>query len=159
MEKILVFLTRDSRTEEIMPCVETLAKPGMTVVFFVPYPVEHRDYLRDHWMTTELTKTAMLAGRRIVERYSWNTQRQLAEQKLAHVCAALQKKGVSVEVHLYTGSLRKIVLQHGTDEGTRWIITPGRSRVMARVTAPFRWTKPTRLIPVAFLYHKGLPVG
>ena len=49
--KIFVGLSPRDPVEEIIPYLERLAKPGMTVVCLVRYPVERRDYLRDHWVT------------------------------------------------------------------------------------------------------------
>src|SRR5690348_2743500 len=107
--KIFVGLSPRDPVEEIIPYLERLAKPRMTVVCLVRYPVERRDYLRDHWVTTDSTRSAIVAGRKLMGRYSWDAQKRLAEEKLAAVSRAMRKRAVKVEIDLYTGSLQRSV--------------------------------------------------
>ena len=51
----------------------------------------------------------MLAGRKVMERYSREGQRALAEEMVAPWCHALQKMGVKATVEVYTGSLSSVV--------------------------------------------------
>ena len=113
--RILVFLKKHDRVEEMIPCLEQLARPGMRVVFLVPYPVQLWRYVRDHWITTESVRAAVLAGRQTMEHYSWELQRARAERKVAPARDALRKKDIQVVVELYTGSLRKALRDYGSD--------------------------------------------
>lgn len=113
--QILVALNRHDRIQEILPYIEEIAKPGMRIVFLIPYPVELWLYLRDHWVTTESPTKAMLEGRKIMERYSWELQRGLAEQRVFPAREALRKRGVEIAVDIYTGSLRKVVESYTHD--------------------------------------------
>lgn len=107
--QILVALKRHDRIDKIIPYVEEVAKPGMRVVFLIPYPLEAWPYLRDHWVTTESPREATLEGRKIMERYSWEVQTGLAEEKVLPAREALSKRGVQVAVDVYTGPLKRVV--------------------------------------------------
>ena len=140
--KILVGLGQHDQVEEVLPYLERVAEPTMKVVCLVRYPVEARNYLRDHWVTTDWTRAARLAGRRLMARYSWDAQKRLAEEKIVPVFQAMHKKAVNVEVDLYTGLLRTAVLDRSADGDVRWIIIPSRSirwssQLLERTVTPF----------------------
>jgi hypothetical protein len=139
--KILVALKSNDRLEEIIPYIEKIAQPGMSVVFLLRYPVTG-DFLSlgDHWVTTESPREAMLAGRRIMQRYSWDVQRGLAEQRITVAREALRGKGIQVAVDVYTDSLRRVV-RHYTATGDVHLIMmgAGSGHPMMRL---LRWTAP-----------------
>lgn len=124
---ILVPIRRSDRIEEIIPYIEAIAPPMARVVFLIPYPVELWLWLSDHWITTESPREAMLAGRRLQEKYSWEMQRALAEQKIAAARQALQKKGVEVAVDVYTGSLGNLLAEYRASGDVRLIIMRARN--------------------------------
>ena len=70
--QILVPFNSDFRVNDIISVIEEAAKPGMRVVFLVRYPGDPWEWFRDHWVTTESARDAMLAGRKVMERYSWD---------------------------------------------------------------------------------------
>ena len=107
--QILVPFNSYLRVEDMVSVIEAAAKPGMRVVFLVRYPVDPWVWFRDHWVTTESSRDAMLAGRKITERYSQEGQRALAEEMVAPWRYVLQKMGVTVAVEVYTGSLASVV--------------------------------------------------
>ena len=107
--QILVPFNSHVRIRDIISVIETAAKPEMTVVFLVRYPIDISEWLRDHWVTTESSRDAMLTGRKIIDRYSLEGQRALAEEMLAPWCRALQKMEVKATVDVYTGSLSSVV--------------------------------------------------
>ena len=108
--KILVSLKKNDRLEEIIPYIEKIAQPGMKVVFLLRYPVTGDFlWLGDHWVTTESPREALLAGRRVMEKYSWDVQRGLAEQRVLVARKALRRKEIEVAVELYTDSLGRVV--------------------------------------------------
>jgi hypothetical protein len=107
--QILVPFNSHLQLEDIISVIEEAAKPGMRVVFLVRYPVDPWVWFRDHWVTTESSRDAMLAGRKVIEKYSWEGQRALAEEMVAPWRYVLQKMGVKATVDVYTGSLSSVV--------------------------------------------------
>jgi len=107
--QILVPFNSHLRVRDVISVIEEAAKPGMRVVFPVRYPVDRWVWCRDHWITTESSRDALLAGRKIMEKYSWDRQRALAEETVAPWCHVLQKMGVKAIVDVYTGSLSSVV--------------------------------------------------
>jgi hypothetical protein len=107
--QILVPFNSHFRVEDIVSVIEEAAKPGMGVVFLVRYPVDPWVWFQDHWVTTASARHAVLAGRKVMERYSWERQKMLAEKMVAPWRYVLQKIGVTVAVDVYTGSLSSVV--------------------------------------------------
>jgi hypothetical protein len=131
--------------DELMACLETLVRPGITVMFLLPYPIESRSFLLDHWVTTESVREAMAVGRKIQHRYDWEAQRELAWQIVAPAAAALEARGVRVEVHLYSGSRAKVLKKYTVDKDIHWIITrfprPGLiDYLSAKTMVPSGWS-------------------
>ncbi len=106
--KILVALNERDRIQEIIPVLEKIAKPGMTVTFLVSYPMDTWAWLRDHWIVTESTRKAVSEGKRILAQYSWDEQRRLAEQKISLAREALEKMGIDVALMLKQGLRRAV---------------------------------------------------
>jgi hypothetical protein len=107
--QILVPFNSHLRVEDIISVIEEAAKPGTGVVFLVRYPVDSWEWFRDHWVTTESSRDARLAGGKVMEKYSWEGQRTLAEEMVAPLRSVLQKMGVTETVDVYTGSLSSVV--------------------------------------------------
>lgn len=144
--KIITAIRRRDEAFEVIPCLENLTRPGMTVVILVRYPLEFWPYIRGHWVTTESVRTATEVGREIIARYSWENQQEIAERKFAAVREALGMKGVEVEVNFYAGSLKEALLKYSADPKVFWIVRPASTgrffgRLLGRIVAPFRSTK------------------
>lgn len=107
--QILVPFNSRLRINNIISVIEEAAKPGMSVVFLIRYPVDRWGWLRDHWITTESSRDAVLAGKKVLDRYSREGQRALAEERVAPWRYALQKSNANVAVDVYTGSLSNVV--------------------------------------------------
>ena len=107
--QILVPFNSHLRVKDIVSVIEEAAKPGMRVVFLIRYPIDPWEWFRDHWVTTASARDAILAGRKIMEKYSWDGQMALAEEMVAPWRYVLQKIGVTVAVDVYTGSLSSVV--------------------------------------------------
>jgi hypothetical protein len=107
--QILDSLRSEDRIEDIMPYITEVAKAGMSVIFLIRYPVTPWVWLQDHWVTTESSRIAMWAGREIIERYSLERQRRLAEETVAPWRNVLRQMGVAATVDVYTGSLGSTV--------------------------------------------------
>ena len=120
--QILVPFNSHLQLEDIISVIEEAAKPGMRVVFLVRYPVDPWEWFRDHWVTTASARDAMLAGRKVMERYSWEGQRALAEEMVAPWRYALQKIGVKATVEVYTGSLSSALENHSRGDGISLVI-------------------------------------
>ena len=97
---ILVALKADDQIQEIASILQKVAKPGTKVTFLMRYPASLRPWLRDHWITTESPRKAMFEAEQISARYSWKTQKQTAEEKIAAAREALTNIGVDVAVVL-----------------------------------------------------------
>ena len=115
--QILIPFNSHLRVEDIISVIEQAAKPGMRVVFLVRYPVDPWEWFRDHWVTTASARDAVLAGRKVMERYSWDGQRALAEEMVAPWRYVLQKMGVKATVDVYTGSLSSVVENYSRGDG------------------------------------------
>jgi len=120
--KILIFLKRRDRVEQILPCVEKLARPGMKVIFLIPYPQELWLWARDYRVVTESPWEAILAGKKILEGYSWELQKRLTEQRFSPALKALRKKGIDVEIDLDTSSLRRVVYDSAVNRDVHLIV-------------------------------------
>lgn len=106
-KQILVALKRHDRVEEVIPYIEKITPPGMSVVFLLHHRASGFKWLQAYCgiMQCGLEKTTAI--RRMIESYSMKMRKQLAQQKVFHTCEALQRLGVKVAVEIYTGSLRK----------------------------------------------------
>jgi hypothetical protein len=145
MEKLLVTMTGHDSIERLMPCLETLVKPGMTVIFLFEYPVDSRFYFRDHRITVESARHATELGREIARRYDWEEQKERARQIIAPAVAALQKEGIEVEIHLHSGRLAKLINRYSLDKDIHWIVTqfprPGLMGYLSGKTmVPLGWS-------------------
>src|SRR5215510_9737919 len=103
-KKILVPLRQYDRIEEMIPYIENVARPGMTVVFLVPYLV---DGIRFH--KEEYGMRAAMEAKNLVKYYSWEGNLEKAKQQVALACEALQARGIETAVDVYAGSLKKAV--------------------------------------------------
>jgi hypothetical protein len=120
--QILVPFNSHLRVEDMVSVIEEAATPGMRVIFLVRYPVDPWVWFRDHWVTTESSRDAMLAGRKIIEKYSWERQTALAEEMVAPWRYVLQKMGVKASVAVYTGSLSSVVANYRRGDETSLVM-------------------------------------
>jgi hypothetical protein len=155
--KILVQLKRHDQIDDIIPYVEKVARPGMKVIFLIRYPIEPWLWVRDHWVTMESPREAMMAGRKIMERYSWETQKGLAEKKVFPAREALRKRGVEVVVDVYTGRLTEVVRSYTLNGDVHLIMIPTRSghltmRLLQGTTRLFGMPERPSVSPVLLLH-------
>jgi hypothetical protein len=123
MEKLLVTMTAHNPIETLMPCLEILARPGMTVIFLFQYPVDSWSYFRDHRITVESARHATAVGRAVAHRYNWEAEKERARLMIAPAIQALEGRGVGVEIHLCSGGWAKTINQYRLDKDVRWIVT------------------------------------
>src|SRR5215475_494089 len=130
--QILVPFNPDTRVSEIIPVIEKAAKSGMRIIFLFRYPMNSWEWLRDHWVTTESSRGATLAGREIMDKYSIEGQRALAEKIVAPWRQALEKMGVKATVDVYTGSLSSLVENYSRRDGISLLIRARKDFSMVR---------------------------
>ena len=118
-KKILVPLGQYDRSEEMIPYVENVARPGMKVVFLVRYPVdgihlgERRIWYEGRAGGKEVGATTTPGKRTLKKRSS----------KLRPACEALRAKGIEAAVDVYAGSLKKAVRSHTLNGDVHLIVT------------------------------------
>ena len=106
-EKILVPLKRHDRVEEVIPYIERVTRPGVSVVFLLYHPVNGLKWLQAYCGIMQCGLDNALMLRKMVESYSVKTRRQLAQQKVFQTCQALHRLGVKTAVEVYSGNLTK----------------------------------------------------
>jgi hypothetical protein len=163
-KKILVVLRRRDKADEMMPYLEEVAKPGMRLVFMLPYPLESWPYLKCHWIEADTARAALPPSAKVLERYSWDAQKRMAQEKIAHLRPILQQRQVEVAVDLYTGTLKQIVRAHESDATIHLIVARaegrGRIRDMVAQALAFISRSPQGLSVRVFspaLYRPGAP--
>jgi len=117
-KQILVPMKRNDRAEDFIPYVEKVARPGMKVVFMVPYPV---DGFR--WSTEEFGRKAIEEEKMLVRYYTWDTNLQKAKDRISSALKVLPAKGIEVAVDLYAGSVRSAVREYATKGDIHLIVT------------------------------------
>jgi hypothetical protein len=117
-KKILVPLGQYDRSDEMIPYVENVARPGMKVVFLVCYPVDGFISAKE-----EYGMKAALEARKLVTHYSWEENLKRAEKEVARACESLRAKGIEATVDLYAGGLKKAVRSHTSNGDVHLIMT------------------------------------
>ena len=140
-EKILVPLKRHDRVEDVIPYLERVTQPGMTVVFLVHHPVNGLKWLQAYCGIAQCGLDNALMLRKMVESYSVKTRGQLARQKVFQACQALHRLGVKTAVEVYSGSLTKNLRSYvGNGDGQLVLMRSGmgqRIRSFLRSTVSF----------------------
>lgn len=155
-KKILVPLARNDRTEEMIPYVENVARPGMKVVFLVRYPVD--GFI---WAKEEFGMKSALEANKLVSHYSWEENLRRAERKVSSACAALRTKGVEVAVEVYAGSLKKAVRNHTLGGDVHLIMTRAGigvwiARLFDGTVSVFNWFRRPSFSPVMLINPRTL---
>jgi hypothetical protein len=150
-KKILVPLGQFDRSEEMIPYIEKVARPGMKVVFFMRYPV---DGIR--WQKEEYGMRAALEAKELVNYYSWEGNLENAQKQVAPTCDALRAKGIEAAVDVYAGSLKKAVRSHMLSGDVHLIMTQAGIgdwivRLFDGTTSIFNWFKRPSFSPVMLI--------
>ena len=101
---ILVPMKRDDRAEDLLPYVEEVARPGMKVVFMLPYPVDGFRY-----STEESGLRAIEEGKRLAAYCDWQANREKAEARIAPAANALATKGIEAVADIRAGRVTNAV--------------------------------------------------
>ncbi len=112
--QILVPLKKNDRLGQVIPYIEKIAKPGMTVVFLIHSPLAGAlEWSRDPWVTGEFSEEDLSWERRISKSYSLeDEQTRLDNYQVFLVQEALRRRGVEIVVDVYRGRLRKVVEEY-----------------------------------------------
>lgn len=117
-KKILVPLAQNDRAEEIIPYIEKVARPGMKVVFMMPYPVEGF-----RWPCEEFGNKAVQEAKMLASYYSWETNVQEAKERILPASKALASSGIEVAADVYAGSMRRAVQDYAAKGDVHLIVT------------------------------------
>lgn len=147
-KKILVPLRQNDRTEEMVPYVEKVARPGMKVLFLVRYPVD--GFI---WGKEEYGMRAAVEAKQLVNYYSWEENLGRAAKRISYAEEVLGCKGVEVAVDVYAGSLKKTLRSHTLNGDVHLIMTRAGigdwiARLFDGTGSVFDWFKRPRFSPV-----------
>jgi hypothetical protein len=150
-KKILVPLGQYDRSEEMIPYIENVARPGMKLVFLMRYPVD--GFI---WGKEEYGMRAALEANKLVNYYSWEGNVEKAKQQVAAACEALRSKGIEAVVDVYPGSLKKAMRRHMLSGDVHLIMTrAGISEWIAKLfdgtNLVFKWFKRPSFSPVMLI--------
>ena len=155
-KKILVPLGQYDRSEEMIPYIENVARPGMKVVFLVRYRL---DGIRLH--KEEYGMKAALEAKNSVNYYSWEGNLENAKKQVAPACEALRAKGIEADVDVYAGSLKKAVRSHTLNGDVHLIMTRAGigdwiARLFDGTNSVFKWFKRPSFSPVMLINPRTL---
>ena len=150
-KKILVPLGQYDQSEEMIPYIEKVVRPGTKVVFLVRYLMDGIG-----WRKEEYGMRAALEAKNLVKYYSWEGNLEKAKQQVALVCEALQAKCIETVVDVYAGSLKKAVRSYTLNGDVHLIMTRAGigdwiARLFDGTTSVFKWFKRPRLSPVMLI--------
>ena len=155
-KKILVPLGQYHESDEMVPYIEKVARPGMKVVFLVRYPVD--GFI---WGKQEYGIRVALKAKELVTYYSWEGNVQNAQKQVAPACEALRAKGIEATAAVYAGSLNKAVRSHMLTGDVHLIMArPGIGDWIARLfdgaTSAFKWFRRPSFSPVLLINPRTL---
>ena len=155
-KKMLVPLGQYDRSEEMIPYIEKVARPGMQVVFLVRYPVD--GFI---WGKEEYGMRAALEAKELVHYYSWEGNLENAKKRVAPACEALRAKGVEADMDVYAGSLKKAIRSHTLNGDVHLImarvgIGDWIGRLFDSANLVFKWFKRPSFSPVMLINPRTL---
>ena len=150
-KKLVVPLAQNDRTEEMIPYIDKVARPGMKVVFLMRYPVGGIK-----WPTKEPDTETASEVNELLDYYSWEANLKRAKAEIAPAVEALRPKGVEVAVDVYAGSLKQAVRSHTRNGDVYLIMTrAGTGDWIARLfdgtNSVFKWFKRPSFSPVMLI--------
>jgi hypothetical protein len=150
-KKILVPLGQYDQSEEMIPYIEKVVRPGMKVVFLMRYPVDGIGLRKE-----EYGMRAALEAKNLVNYYSWEGNLEKAKQQVALACEALQARGIETAVDVYAGSLKKAVRTYTLNGDVHLIMTRAGigdwiARLFGGTNSVFKWFKRPSFSPVMLI--------
>ena len=155
-KKILVPLGQYHRSEEMIPYIEKVVRPGMKVVFLMRYPVDGIGLRKE-----EYGMRAALEAKNLVNYYSWEGNLEKAKQQVAPACEALQARGIETAVDVYAGSLKRAVRSYTLNGDVDLIMTRARigdriARLFDGTSSVFKWFKRPSFSPVLLINPRAI---
>ena len=153
-QKLLVPLRGGDRIEEVLPYVQGIAQPGMTVVFLVHFGINRFSDLAAQLLTIDSGLPANFnadAGSPAegADRLS------SVERRIQRAADKLRRRGVAIQFKFYSGSWRRQMRSCLEDDPHRWVIMrPVRNRVqrwLHAVAAALKIAGPLAPAPVVLL--------
>jgi hypothetical protein len=150
-KKILVPLGQYDRSEEMIPYIEKVARPGMKVIFLVRYLMDGIGSRKE-----EYGMKAALEAKKLVNYYSWEGNVEKAKQQVAPACEALLAKGIEAAVDVYAGSLKKAMRSHMLNGDVHLIMMRAGigewiGGLFDGITSVFKWFKRPSFSPVMLI--------
>jgi hypothetical protein len=123
-------MKRSDRAEDLIPYVEKVSRPGIKVIFMVPYPTDGFCWARE-----EFGRKGIEEAKRLADYYRWDTNVQRAKERIAPLLKSLTSKGIEVAVDLYAGSMRSAVRNYAAKGDVHLIVT--RAGIGQRIAGVF----------------------
>jgi hypothetical protein len=117
-KQILVPMKRSDRAGDLIPYVEKVSRPGIKVIFMVPYPTDGFCWARE-----EFGRKAIEQAKKLADYYRWETNVEKAKDRIAPLLKSLTAKGIEVEGDLYAGSMRSAVEDYAAKGDVHLIVT------------------------------------
>jgi hypothetical protein len=117
-KQIVVPRKRSDRAKDLVPYVEKVSRPGMKVIFMVPYPTDGFCWARE-----EFGRKGIEEAKRLANYYRWDTNLQKAKDRISPALKSLASKGIDVAVDLYAGSMRSAVRNYAAKGDVHLIVT------------------------------------
>ncbi len=108
-ESILVPLRSSDRVEQFLPYIEQVVKPGMKIVFLVPYGSDGFAPLLDKLLVLQTGIDPEHLPGRSKPQDLLEERQHVAMADLLPACAGLRTSGIDIGVNVYVGRLRDVV--------------------------------------------------
>jgi len=143
--QLLVPIKSRDRIEDLLPYLEDIARPEMTIVFLVHLGVNRFAQLTAQLLEVQSGLPA-----------NFSTDTSVAQSNLTHriehIGRELRNRGVRIKVKFYSGRLLPILRQHSIRDGRKLVIMrPGMSfvrRWVRSLLAALQLAKPSPAMPV-----------
>lgn len=123
-ETILVPLKNRQQIDQVLPVLDTIAKPGLRIVFLIRQYQGNPHWIAGYWgfvrTGMETVFSAYMNGE---EDRGWLEER-LAQEKLARWQQELRAKGVKVEITICRDRTRSVIKSAKRDGRVKLIMTP-----------------------------------
>jgi hypothetical protein len=157
--QIIIPLRGSDRIEQFLPYIPQVVQPGMKVIFLVHFGMSRFKELTDSLLAIHTgIQPAFLPGQseeRIME-----DARRSVQQRVLFACEALWEKGVTVDVNIYSGRLRRVLNDYLAKEDVYLVMMrPNLDRVAAylgKIGSAFRSFKPATVPPVLLLHPSNI---
>ena len=158
--QILVPLRGSDRIEQFLPYIEQVAQPGMKVVFLVHCGLSGFKELTDQLLAIHTgIRPAFLPGQSSEAAVVEDTKRS-AQQRVLSACEVLRNRGITVDVNVYAGRLRRVVKEYLEKEDVHLVMMrPNVDRVagyLRKFGSLLRFFKPATVPPVLLLHPSNI---